>query len=108
MIRICYVERDAIPRVVEASGHAFVGLDGESAACAAVSVALKALGLTLVEKQSCRVDGEISKAGDYRLEIASCRDKRWLQGVWSVTLRLLEEARRTWPDEITIDSEKEK
>lgn len=107
MVRIRIVESAGLPRAVEAEGHARLGADGESAACATVSAALKAFGLAVVENDRCPVDGAIAESGSYHLVIGDCRDGEWLRGLWELTKRVLLEGQRAWPDEIEVAITKE-
>lgn len=108
MVRVRVVEAEDVPRSIDASGHARLGDDGASAACASVSAALKAFGLALVNNNDCVVDGAVRESGMYHLEIGDCRDHAWLSGAWRVTRTVLLEGQRAWPDEIRIEITKEK
>lgn len=107
MVRVRVVESDGVPRSVVAEGHAALGSDGASAACATVSAILKAFGLALVENARCAVDGEVSESGTYHLRIEECRDAAWLRGAWGVTRTVLIEGQRAWPGEIEVQITKE-
>jgi uncharacterized protein YsxB (DUF464 family) len=100
MIRVSVRERAGVPVVIEADGHAQRGPDGLSAACAAVSVVLKAVGLELVGSDGCRVTGELDSPGRYRLEVVHCDDRCWLRGVWDLSRGILGEIAREWPREV--------
>ena len=92
-----------IPRALHAEGHAALGADGTSAACAAISAALKAFALALIEHGSCRVHGDVTHSGRYDLEITRCRSARWLRGAWEVTRLVLEETKRAWPEQVDLN-----
>ena len=103
MVSVTATLRRGLPRTIHAAGHAALGADGTSPACAAVSAALKAFGLALVENGTCSVSGDVTQSGRYDLEIIRCGDARWLRGVWTVTRIVLEETQRTWPREIDLN-----
>lgn len=108
MIHISAHVREGVPLLIEAGGHASIGPDGLSAACAAVSVLLKTLGLELTGNAGCGVKGELGSPGSYRLEIVRCDDERWLRGLWDLSRGILGEIAREWPREIEFTVIEEK
>ena len=101
------VDQRALRRIV-ARGHAVRKAGEESAACAAVSVALKGLALSIAERPACRCRFRADAPGEFDLEVVSCDAPTWLDGVWRVVYHLLYEAARAWPDEVQLNFSEEK
>jgi uncharacterized protein YsxB (DUF464 family) len=89
-------------RSLRVEGHATIGEDGVSAACAVVSAATKALGLALTGNRSCSVTGDVVESGVFTIDSVRCRDRRWTRGAWDVARRAFLEAAEAWPHEVRV------
>jgi uncharacterized protein YsxB (DUF464 family) len=109
MILIEVTTRDGVPLRIRSRGHAVRTGSAESAPCAAVSVVLKSLGLTVAGDSRCDLRLQAERPGEFDLEVDAGDAVTWLAAVWSMAGTTLREIATAWPEQVrlTITEEKE-
>lgn len=100
MIRVTARTRNGELFRIRAEGHALAQQEMQSAPCAAVSALLRGLGLSLLERGDCAVEGSVEREGQYDLSIVRCGDAAWLAGTWGLARAVLQGVAREWPREV--------
>lgn len=93
---------------IRSTGHAVRVAGAESAPCAAVSVVLKSLGLTVAGDPRCDLRLKAEHPGEFDLEIDASGAISWITAVWSMAETTLREIAAEWPDQVRLTITEEK
>jgi uncharacterized protein YsxB (DUF464 family) len=108
MILIEVTTLDGVLRRIRSRGHALRKGSAESAPCAAVSVILKSLGLTVAGNPRCDLRLTAERPGEFDLAVDTGEAVPWLAAVWSMAETTLREIATEWPDQVRLTITEEK
>jgi uncharacterized protein YsxB (DUF464 family) len=108
MILIEVTTSDGVPLRVRSRGHARRKGSAESAPCAAVSVVLKSLGLTVAGDSRCGLRVTADRPGEFDLEVDPGEAASWVAAVWSMAGTTLREIAAEWPEQVRLMITEEK